>query len=866
MVPPRPRQLDHRAWIAAARQQSDEADRIASPDCESGGGNFYTLAHDSLPGYELELEIHRGAQGVVYRAMQTGTGRHVAVKLLHDHALGSRLEQARFEREMHVLATLKHPNIVAIHDGGTHAGRFYLVMDYIQGTPLDRYIADQALSIPDTLDLFVMVCDAVNAAHLRGIIHRDLKPANIRVDAAGRPYVLDFGLAKFSAAPDDASSAADQLAPAMTLTGQFVGSLPWSAPEQADGSPSRIDVRTDVYALGVILYQMLTGKFPYRVSGAMKETLEAILHHAPTPPRTLRREIDDELETILLRCLQKDPARRYQSAGELARDLRRYRAGEPIEAKRDSLAYVLRKRLRSHWVQTSVAAAFLIVIAAGLTTSLTQWRNAVRERDAAWRAHRGEEAARLRAADEAARAQAANAFLQNMLASVEPSVSQGRDLTVREVLDAAALRVEHGELAGQPSVEAAVRLTLGRSYMSLGQMDIAERQLNAALQLNAQIGGPRSKPYGDTLLWLGVLERHRSRVPEAERLHNAALDVFRGVDPPDPLAVASSLGELAFLADMTGRRDDALSLTKEAIDLYKMKLGPDHPEVITLESVMTARSHDHANSFEQAKRCVETLRDHYGEKHPEVTRALTRLAGAYLAHSDVKSAVETQERALELMRELFGNENPETIFTALELSMQYRKREQEAKAVLALEPLLAPSEKIYGPCNETRMTYLVCTAALDARAGNTEAAEQRLRQVFESRDCPEWSEAPLGLNARFNVAEIMIARGDCANAAPMVAVCRSFAIAHPGQSSPGFLARVACVTGEILTCQRRFEEAEAELLEAHRLIANSRMTGPKFKERVVNSIVALYGTWNAAEPDLTRAEKAAEWRARQATP
>ncbi len=360
----------HRAWIEQARQQSDQADRQAAEArvaFEQAGAPIF--AADHFPGYELEREIHRGAQGVVYRAVQKSTSRRVALKLLHDHAFGGLLERARFEREMRVLATVQHPNIVAIHDGGSHDGRVFLVMDYIAGQPLDVYMASQPRSIRETLDVFIAICDAVNAAHVRGIIHRDLKPANVRVDATGRPFVLDFGLAKLTGeALDSAAAAASPNSmlrvpkPALTMTGQFLGSLPWSAPEQAEGSPTRIDLRTDVYSLGVLLYQMLTGKFPYPVAGAMKQVFESILHVAPTPPRSLRREIDDELETIVLKCLKKEQERRYQIGGELAADLRRYLAGEPIEAKRDSAWYVLKKTLRRYRRRAAVAAAFVLVV------------------------------------------------------------------------------------------------------------------------------------------------------------------------------------------------------------------------------------------------------------------------------------------------------------------------------------------------------------------------------------------------------------------------------------------------------------------------------------------------------------------------
>ncbi|CAG0959779.1 eukaryotic-like serine/threonine-protein kinase [Phycisphaerales bacterium] len=306
-------------------------------------------ADGTFPGYELLREVHRGGQGVVYQAIQKATRRKVALKVLHGGPFTGSTGRSRFEREVQVLGQLSHPNIVRLHDSGvTTDGSFFYVMDYISGKSLEEYIADKKVGIEDALRLFVKICDAVNAAHLKGVIHRDIKPSNVRIDANGEPIVVDFGLAKVAAPDvieDDDAARTPHL---MTLTGQFIGSLPWASPEQAEGLPGNIDVRTDVYSLGVVFYQMLTGTFPYKVVGNMRDVLDNILRAEPAKPSTVRRQINDEIETIVLKCLNKDRDRRYQTAGELARDLRHYIAGEPIEAKRDSAMYLMSKALRRY--------------------------------------------------------------------------------------------------------------------------------------------------------------------------------------------------------------------------------------------------------------------------------------------------------------------------------------------------------------------------------------------------------------------------------------------------------------------------------------------------------------------------------------
>ncbi len=338
------------------------------------------LAPVAIEGYEILREIRRGGQGVVYEAVQESTKRTVAVKVMHGGPFVGRRGRARFRREVEILGQLQHPNIVAIHDSGTVTGSFFYVMDYVPGRSLDDHVASVEPSIDDTLRAFAKICDAVNAAHLRGIIHRDLKPSNVLMDGEGEPRILDFGLAK-----SEMETATDDSRPQVTtMTGQFFGSLPWASPEQAEAIPSRIDLRTDVYSLGVMLYQALTGRFPYEVAGAIRDVMDNILYAEPTRPSSIRRDIDDEVETIVLKALSKDRERRYQSAGEMGRDIHHYLAGEPLEAKRDSGWYVLRKTLARHKLPVGIAAAFIVLLVGfGLAVSVLYAR-AERNRQLAW--------------------------------------------------------------------------------------------------------------------------------------------------------------------------------------------------------------------------------------------------------------------------------------------------------------------------------------------------------------------------------------------------------------------------------------------------------------------------------------------------
>ncbi len=346
-----------------------------------------------VAGYEILGEIHRGGQGVIYKAIQKATKREVALKMLLAGLGASSRQRHRFDREIEFVAELRHPNIVTLFEAGlTSDGGPFFAMEYVQGVPLDQYLgpsagpsesAGRGRSTTDRLRLFVKICEAVEYAHLRGIIHRDLKPDNILVDIAGEPHVLDFGLAR--------ALGRDEAGPGWTITqvGEFMGTFAYAAPEQVQGNPNHVDTRTDVYALGMILYEMLTGASPYPVDGSLSNLIRNIVHSEPKRPSSRLCQIGDEVETILLTCLHKERERRYQAAGELLRDIRRHQAGEPIEAKRNSTWYVLAKTMRRHRGLVAVATTWMLFLTAFAVIMTVQARRIAAQRDAALTAERG---------------------------------------------------------------------------------------------------------------------------------------------------------------------------------------------------------------------------------------------------------------------------------------------------------------------------------------------------------------------------------------------------------------------------------------------------------------------------------------------
>ncbi len=666
-----------------------------------------------IEGYDIVREIHRGGQGVVYEAVQKSTMRKVAVKVMREGPFVGPADKARFEREVQVLGQLQHPNIVTIHDSGLTAGSYYFVMDYIHGLPLDAYMAGAAespsdehgkgngrrsggpgkpeirgvgstaesstegkprrnaeprpgLSVRRTLELFAQICDAVNAAHLRGVIHRDLKPGNICVDDGGQPHVLDFGLAKLPSSEQDVL--------AMTMTGQFIGSLPWASPEQAEGSPGKIDVRTDVYSLGLILYHMLTKRFPYEVVGNMRDVLDRIMRAEPARPSATRRQVDDEVETIVLKCLSKERERRYQSAGELGRDIRHYLDGDPIEAKRDSTLYVLRKQMRRYRLALVVAAAFVFAVTAGFGTSLAFWREAVQEAKNAQFAEAEQRRERERADEQAElagaeatratkareRAEAIVDFVTNALVSSDPNQGGRQGLLVTAAMEQAIGMLDAGELRNQPEMEAALLLTISRILNGNARSEDALRLAERALEINRVLHDADNPDVAQSLSGVSSCLSSLGRLDEALVNAQAALAMSQRLHAGDHPDVAKGLNGVAFVLRSLGRSDEALPEFEAALEMRQRLHSGDHLDVAqslgNLASCLDSlgRSHEALPKIEAALEMQQRL---YEGDHPDIANSLNGVGYCLDSLGRPADALPKYTSALEMYQRMFPGDH-----------------------------------------------------------------------------------------------------------------------------------------------------------------------------------------------------------------
>jgi serine/threonine protein kinase len=341
-------------------KEDEYATRLASkgPSSANTTGAAASSLESMFEGYDIKNQLPLGGQAVVYKATQKATKRTVALKVLLQGPQASARAQYRFEREVDLAASLQHPNIVTIYDSGIAQGQYYFAMQYIEGKPLDEYVQSEKLSTRQIMELFNKVCSGVAYAHQRGVMHRDLKPGNIMVDANGEPHILDFGLAKLI----DGSEQANPDMAMTSIPGKVIGTLAFMSPEQASARPESMDVRTDVYSIGVILYKILTDNYPYDISGSMLAILRNIQEVEPERPSKIIRRFNSEVEAILLKALAKEPTRRYQSAAHLQQDIDSWLKGMPISARADSTIYLLRKIITRHYYASSVVGLLLIIV------------------------------------------------------------------------------------------------------------------------------------------------------------------------------------------------------------------------------------------------------------------------------------------------------------------------------------------------------------------------------------------------------------------------------------------------------------------------------------------------------------------------
>lgn len=631
-------------------------------------------AGDRIGPYAIERKVGEGGMGIVYEARQIEpVTRRVALKLIK---LGMDTVQilARFETERQLLARMQHPNIAVLYDAGkTEGGRPYFAMEYVDGQSIVKYCDQQRMPIAARVRLMLEVCNGVQHAHQKGVIHRDLKPGNIHVytgNKGPRAKVIDFGIAKL----------ADPVASdSMTRIGQVVGTPEYMSPEQLLPDETDIDTRTDVYALGMILFELLAGTLPARRKGdgllakpsefvRIQPEADVVAKNRATAVAPLGKTLSGDLDWIVMRATHSDRDRRYSSAAELAQDICRYLDGEPVSAGPDSTWYRLRKFTGRNRSLAAAAAVALISLVTAAVTSTYFAIDAARARDIAER--------------EVEIASAVNSFLNDdILAQENPYQNSDRELTLREAVDRAADVLEE-RFQGQPDVKAAIYLTLGDTYSGLIQTPKAVLAYQSAVDL-LEAANTKSEAYFKALVGLAGQQLYSGDYDDAENSLNKLLDASPDVLPNEHLLRLQGMNDLGFLHDLRGDDITAIAIFEDAVDAHRRVLGEDHRETLTVMNNL-GLIYSEVGDYDRARNLLEEvaeLRERtLGAEDPDTILSklslgyiLTKLGGYERAEVMLLSCMETGRRVL-------GEDHPMYLYGFRLLADVYRYQKKSADA------------------------------------------------------------------------------------------------------------------------------------------------------------------------------------------
>jgi tetratricopeptide (TPR) repeat protein len=781
----------------------------------------------SFGRYRLLQRLGEGGMGEVWLAEQTEpVHRQVALKVIKA-GMDSTQVVARFEAERQALALMDHPAIATVFDGGTTPeGRPYFAMEYVKGEPITVYCDRQRLSTTERLGLFTQICDGVQHAHQKGVIHRDLKPSNVLVtiqDERPVPKIIDFGVAK---------ATAQRLTERTLFTelGVLIGTPEYMSPEQAEMGGLDIDTRTDIYALGVLLYELLTGALPFdrkdlRQAG-LAEIQRIIREKEPprpstrvtqlgpasteaaknrhTDPRRLVSELRGDLDWITMRALEKDRTRRYQTASALAADVRRHLGHQPVSAGPPSAPYRARKFVRRHRFGVAAAATLMLLLLTFAVTMAVQARRIARERD--------------RANQEAEVARQVSAFLVRLFALSDPSEARSNSVTAREILDRGAERIGK-ELSGQPEVQARLMSTMGTVYRNLGLYDSSATLYRQSLAVRRRALGSRDPAVATSLHDLGTLLVISGDHAGAQAALSEALALRETLYGADSEEAAITAGSLAQLAYARGDYPKAEALFQRELDTLRAR-APGNEEAISdclndLAMTIQQTHSDYARAKVLLSESLEIRRKLFPGEHPKIAQSLNNLGRAHLRAKEYAPAAALLRESLAMNRRLFGEVHPEVSANLNNLGILARDQGDYATANAFFEKVLGIDRQLFGP------DHLIVAGGLSNWAeslrlgGDPERAEGLLREslAIYSKVLPadHWRSA---------TTETLLA--------------------------------------ECLVAQRRFAEAERLLLAAYPVVEKQFGPNDPRTRVVVERVVSLYEAWE-------KTHETAAWRARLET-
>jgi non-specific serine/threonine protein kinase/serine/threonine-protein kinase len=822
-----------------------------------------TLDGGSIGPYRLIRKLGEGGMGVVFHAQQTEPiRRDVALKVIRP-GMDSQQVITRFESERQALALMEHSNIAYVLDAGTtEAGLPYFVMELVDGVPITRYCDRNRMPLRARIELFLLVCSAIQHAHQKGIIHRDIKPSNILVkNQDGRDVlkVIDFGLAK---------ALGGKLADvSVSGFGTVVGTLRYMSPEQAEATRRDVDTRSDIYSLGVLLYELLTGSTPFEYDAAETSLLESLRRiredEAEAPSNRLRQsprlsevallratdairlpaQVDHELDWITLKALEKDRTDRYETVSALARDLERYLTGEPVDAAPPSTAYRVRKLVRKHRVGLATAAGFLLLAIAAAIGGV--WL--------AIRANRAEQQAR-----------AVSSFLRDdVLAQASPetqanpSTRPDQNLTVRMALDRAAARIG-SRFAGEPLVEAAVRQTIGDTYLDLGIYEKAQEQFERAVALRGRLLGDDDPETQASTLGLARAFEQRGRYDDAVRLLTPLIERLqreRGTEHPNTVDATASMGRLLW---QQGKYAQAEPVLQGALAGQRRTRGED--DLATLATMNSlANTFFSQAKYAEAEPLYRTILDRrrrvQGAEHPSTLVSMSNLAGLLRVRGRYGEAEALYTDVRDLRLRVLGVEHPDTLAAIYNVAALYQGLDRHAEAEPLYRQVLEARRRILGEDHPRTLATEYALGVLMRNLRNFPEAEARLGAVLAGRRRTLGEAHPDTIDAELVLGRVQI---DAHRFAQAERALRNVLRLYDQTGVRGWQrAAATALLGESLVGLRRYADAEPLLLEGYRALEAQRDEIPADEQGVFSE---ARGALHRLYMESGRPEKASEWQ------
>jgi tetratricopeptide (TPR) repeat protein/predicted Ser/Thr protein kinase len=788
----------------------------------------------SVRDYRILQPLASGGMGEVYEAeQQRPVRRHVALKVIK-LGMDTREVVARFESERQALALMNHPNIAGVYDAGaTDQGRPFFAMEFVRGEPITTHCDRLRLTVRERLELFLDVCSGVQHAHQKGIIHRDIKPSNVLVtvqDDRSVAKIIDFGVAKAIS-----QSLTDKTM--VTELGSVIGTPEYMSPEQAESTSLDVDTRTDVYSLGMLLYELLAGALPFDPKALRKGGLAAIQRfiREQEPPRPssrleslgtgadaiarnrglnvsgLVRRLRGDLDWIILKALEKDRTRRYETANALAFDIRRHLEDEPVSAGAPTTIYRARKFIRRH--RAGVVSLVLLgaVLIAGIIGTTIGLLRAVR--------------AEQRASQDAETARQVSEFLVDLFRLSDPEQAKGQTITARAILDAGAKRVET-ELDDQPVTQARMMDTIGTVYENLGLYEAAEPLLRQAVATRERYVGPESLELADSLLALGTVVRFTGEYAEAEALCRRSLEIreFR-LGPNDP-RVADVLVQIGWARARQGRSAEAATSFRRALEIRETSLGPEHPAVaesLTDLGILSWRRGEYDAAVPMLERALAIFERSLEPDAYEIRKVLHDLAVVYSSQARFEEAKTLYERALAIRERVLGPEHPEVGSTLNNLALLLDAQQRPEEAQPKLERALAIFQESFGPDHEKTALALHNLAWVHYQQGNYEQSStlyDRALDAYERSVGPRHASVGVLLRDR---ARMHFDLGEWSRAEDLLTKATRILREAMGPEHPE-VAESLSLLANVYSAQGRITDAEGLLKEV--LAIRSARLGP----------------------------------------